>query len=227
MIFTFFSLLSFRSSDRCEYLGAIPDLPHITTRTTNGRFAFSIARAARFRVLQARAESAAQAVARYALEIDPANFSYEIFYPALAREVYRLYDVRPDSQTPIFPDYDLMVSTYDRLRQIDLPFNLHLGYRALLASLFPRFTEVPADKRSFLQFLSFHHISYDRDDYRPVVSPPTSTVPDDAEDRDISDAIDCVELQSDLLSSPPHESNSDRTRRSTTSSEDSIDRLFD
>ena len=114
---------------------------------------------ARFAILQARATSAAQIIARFAVEKSPASFVFEIFYPTISREIYALSGVRTDDDVEI-TDFQQLRRTYSELGMTGLPRGLLLAYRPLIRKHFPERMNVPSDKRQILRFLSYHTMDY-------------------------------------------------------------------
>ena len=165
----------------------------------------TLAKLARFSVLRARADSAAQTVARYALEINPAEYSFEMFYPSLSLELYRLQGVRSDEEPACLFDHDLMRSTYDGMRTLNVPFSLSLDFRSRLSRFYPTRIRVPIDKCGFALFLSFHQFDYqhDSDDSR------TDSNTSGSEDNTIETLVSSVQSRSAFVATDRADSSSD------------------
>ena len=209
-------------------MGSIPKVPTCGLRTGTGLggFTLMLAKAARFRVLQSRADSAAQAIARYALEANPAKYSFEVFYPGLAQELYRLNRVRHSRELPVIIDHSLMEGTYNNMRSMNnLPFTLALSFRSRLANHFPKRVHVPRSHRDMILFLSYHQFDYARDSEGPSFSElqeleeSGSVTSVEQCDKQVAEMVGTLEGNSSILGRPrplpivapmlePHESSS-------------------
>ena len=165
----------------------------------------SLAKLARFSVLRARADSAAQTISRYALEINPAEYSFEIFYPSLVLELYRLQGVRSNGDPASLLDYDLMKSTYDGMRTLHVPFSLSLDFRSRLSRFYPTRIRVPIEKCGFALFLSFHQFDYRHDNDDSNVSGNVSG----NEGNIIETLVDSVQSHPAILDTDRADSSSD------------------
>lgn len=133
------------------YLGGITSLPPIGRETANGRWNIRLDHMARNVLLEARASSCFQEIGCFALQTNPATFSYEYYLPALLRMA--LGDANLVQFTRLFEMWrDLRAGTLSRTEES--------RSRLALASQFPpRYLFNPSGAR-LLQYLAFHCWSY-------------------------------------------------------------------
>ena len=117
---------------------------------------------ARFVVLEEKGKSLAQRIGQHHLDLNPAQFGYETYYPAIAVE----YDRRGGFNTEMINRFDPLFysnsfleryhNVYRRQRPLASPHYARLR----LADLIPERIWVGTDKEALLRFLSFHTLDY-------------------------------------------------------------------
>ena len=146
-----------------EYLGHIPKAP-IGRRYASGRYEMSLRRMARFAILQTRADSPCQTIARFALEYSPAQYMREYQVPSLTRQLNPIFRVLPDEGQVAILDYERLMELFRDMQLLEQPWipDVHsmLYFRARLQQYFARRCNVSPEKHGLARFLSFHCCDY-------------------------------------------------------------------
>ena len=123
----------------------------------------SLARISRYQLLKTRKESACQGVARFAMDMNPAEFGFNYFYPLLSHHrhlVGKLIPEKPINTGQLFQNYPDLCTDWRRINRSDVPRWTLLKMKVFMSQYFPDRVDVESTKTELIRFVSYHTVDY-------------------------------------------------------------------